>query len=481
MARSGGNSNRRAKRDLLLDLSAVKLYHYPWLAAGLFIEAGSIEPCKAAQFLLLALQKETNDGVCNRLAKLLATLARRMEAHEAARLLSCVLEHAIRTMHPATRNTLAEGLAHAAVQMEPREKARGLERVASDLISGLSGEKNNELIKTTSEALTIVAGRMEAGASARVLREAASVLTKALEIDKDASVRPGLARGLATLGGRMERRDGERELGQAARIMIADLEQEVDARFRKSLAESLAVVAGGMGPRERVQLLRQAAGILTLALEEEKKAFAQNALAQGLAAMAKGLSREEAVAMCSPALQTMRRTAATETNQQNRQVLEISAVILLSVLDNPDGKRVAATAAYRLCSSREANSRWSDAGSDIGIDDLDALLTDGRQSEVSRRARGVATALGFVCTTPVHALPALPAVGEPLPCRLSTPDLVELLKMPTCYGEARKVVLKHLGNRYVRPFANHWEFVRFAQEQHLALDLLSPPKRPKRP
>jgi hypothetical protein len=63
---------------------------------------------------------------------------------------------------------------------------------------------------------------------------------------------------------------------------------------------------------------------------------------------------------------------------------------------------------------------------------------------------------------------------------LSTQDLVDLLKMPTCFGEARKVVLKHLGNRYGRTFANHWEFVRFAQEQHLDLDLLSPPKRPKR-
>jgi len=79
------------------------------------------------------------------------------------------------------------------------------------------------------------------------------------------------------------------------------------------------------------------------------------------------------------------------------------------------------------------------------------------------------------------ALPVLPAVSEPLPCRLSTQDLVELLKMPTCFGEARKVVLKHLGNRYGRVFANHWEFVRFAQKQHFDLNLTSPPKRWRRP
>jgi hypothetical protein len=38
-------------------------------------------------------------------------------------------------------------------------------------------------------------------------------------------------------------------------------------------------------------------------------------------------------------------------------------------------------------------------------------------------------------------------------------------------------VLKHLGNRYSLVFANQREFVRFAQEQHLDLDLTSPPKR----
>jgi hypothetical protein len=100
---------------------------------------------------------------------------------------------------------------------------------------------------------------------------------------------------------------------------------------------------------------------------------------------------------------------------------------------------------------------------------------------VSGRTVVAATLMGLVNATPLAALPALPTASEALPCRLSTQDLVELLKMPTCFGEARKVVLKHLGNRYRRTFANHWEFVRFAQEQHLDLDLTSPPKRWRRP
>ena len=45
-------------------------------------------------------------------------------------------------------------------------------------------------------------------------------------------------------------------------------------------------------------------------------------------------------------------------------------------------------------------------------------------------------------------------------------------------GEARRVVLDHLGNRYHRTFADVWEFVRFAKEQNLDLDFTSPPRRP---
>ena len=50
--------------------------------------------------------------------------------------------------------------------------------------------------------------------------------------------------------------------------------------------------------------------------------------------------------------------------------------------------------------------------------------------------------------------------------------------MPTCFGEARRVVLDHLGDFHGRRFSNHWEFVRFAREKGLQLDLTTPPRRP---
>src|SRR5262249_23681165 len=55
----------------------------------------------------------------------------------------------------------------------------------------------------------------------------------------------------------------------------------------------------------------------------------------------------------------------------------------------------------------------------------------------------------------------------------------ELLKMPTCIGEARRVVLDQLGHRYRRTFTDVWEFVHFSEEQKLGLDLTSPPQKPE--
>jgi hypothetical protein len=69
--------------------------------------------------------------------------------------------------------------------------------------------------------------------------------------------------------------------------------------------------------------------------------------------------------------------------------------------------------------------------------------------------------------------PALDSPPQPLPAEV----LVELLKHPLCAGEARRVVLNALGERYHRTFADQWDFVRFAAEQNLDLDLISPPKR----
>ena len=66
---------------------------------------------------------------------------------------------------------------------------------------------------------------------------------------------------------------------------------------------------------------------------------------------------------------------------------------------------------------------------------------------------------------------------NPRPQPLPPQALVELLKRPGIFGEARRVVLDALEVTYQRPFKDVWEFVEYAQKHQPPLDLLSPPKR----
>ena len=93
-----------------------------------------------------------------------------------------------------------------------------------------------------------------------------------------------------------------------------------------------------------------------------------------------------------------------------------------------------------------------------------AVVTCIEPEEVAPRSLLAANAItGWLLSSPRlgNAVMLMPA-AEPLPCRLSTQQLVELLKMPTCVGEARTVILELLANRYRQPFADVWEFVEWA-------------------
>ncbi len=98
---------------------------------------------------------------------------------------------------------------------------------------------------------------------------------------------------------------------------------------------------------------------------------------------------------------------------------------------------------------------------------------------MTQRTRAVATTVGLLAHAgqPAFALPPLLDASKPLP-PLPPQVLVNLLKHPCCVAMARRAVLDQLARRYGRPFADQWDFVRFAAEQHSDLDLTSAPTRP---
>jgi hypothetical protein len=495
---------------------------------------------QAARVLTQALDKETESYTRGSLAKGLVAVAGRLEPGEAARVLIQALEKA----EPTESNALAEGLAAVADGLEPGEAARVLGQAARLLTQALDNKKNArsrwspakglgavagrleageaarvltqtldketdaDAQKALAEGLAAVAGRLEPGEAAGVLGQAGRVLTHALDKKADAHGR-ALAEGLAAVAGGLEPGEAARVLGQAARVLSQALDKETSTYSRESLAKGLAAVAGGLEPGEAARVLGQAAAVLTQALDKEMNPYSREslawglaavagrleplqaarvlsqaldretdgkarvALAEGLAAVSGRLSPTKASRMCASVVHTLLRAAGAETEGGNQSLLEREVAKVMQTLDPELASSLSKKLVLDLCSDRNVNY--------FRYENLDVLLSNASQPEVSRRAAAVATAVGLAGAKPFAALPHLLAAAEPLPCRLSTQDLIELLKMPTCFGDARKVILKHLGNRYGRRFANHWEFVRFAREQRLDLDFTTPPKRPALP
>jgi hypothetical protein len=442
------------------------------LAEGLAALAGRLGPAeaarvcgRAAQVLGHALEKQTNGQTCLYLAEGLAALAGRLGPAEAARVCgraAQVLGHALeKQTNGFWRQCVAEGLAVVAKRLDNPTQA------AEILARALETEKEAYSQHDLAKSLAAVAGRLEPAQAARICEQAALALGMALQKERKAELRSALAKGLVAVTGPMGLADTHRICGQVAQVLGHALDNETDARACLHLAEGLAALAGRLGPAEAARVCGRAAQVLGHALETERRPDYRLALAGSLAALATQLEPAEAAKVCA---------LAVETFDDEPKVRGMPAG-LIQPLDPKQAATISKKMAAYLCSQESEDGPLLTNSGAL----LDAYLSNASRPGVIRRTAALITGAGLAESGPFSALPALSVPSEPLSCRLSTQDLVDLLKMPTCFGGARKVVLKHLGNRYGRRFANHWEFVRFAREQHLDLDFTTPPKRSFRP
>ncbi len=443
------------------------------LAAGLAAVAGRLEPAEAGRILTQALEKERDAYARASLAAGLAAVAERLEPAEAARVCAAAARLLTQALEKETgadaRQDLAAGLAAVAAvaeRLEPTEAARIFAAAAHRLMQALEKETNADARHNWAEDLAAVAGRLEPA-------EAGRLLTQALEKELDADTCGSIAAGLATVAGRLEPAEAARVCAAAARLLTQALAKETDADARRSLAAGMAMVAGRLEPAEAARLCAEAARLLKQALEKETNAAARQSLAGGLVSMTGRLEPAEAARIGKEVLRSLLprlnpdpRTIPTNNLQDVSSEFKVLA-ILLQTLD------VESVQPLVLALSRQIVS----AG-DSYAEALELLLTDTTRLPVRRRTVALVAAVGSEAGGPLTGLPFLPVAREPLACRLTTPDLVELLKLPTCVRQVRRVVLDQLGNRYGRRFETHWDFVRYAQEQGLNLDFTTPPQRP---
>jgi tRNA A-37 threonylcarbamoyl transferase component Bud32 len=435
-------------------------------AAGRVAPAAATQVCtEAARFLSQELRQAEDSRDAIQAARELAAVTERLEPAEASRIGAEIARTFLRAVEQnkdfQTWCAAAVALATVARRLEPAEASRLCTEAARLLSKTLGQEQEDRARWELAQALGAVADLIEAN-------EAVQLLSQALAQESENTTRKLLATGLASAAQRLAP-------AEAARLLVRALEREskLDAGSPDVYAKSLAVVARRLEPAEATRVCTEAARILSQALKRPAD-DARGPLAEGLAAVASCLEPAEATRVCTEAARFFLRDREVRSQDGTYREEELLR-IFLPFLESDKALNTARALVRRLASE---GYQWNFGESGGYGKVLDHLLTFASQPHFPRRRTVVAAAVASAANGPLASLPFLPESVEPFPCSFPSQDLVDLLKMPTCVGKARRIILDYLRNRYHRRFNTHWDFVRYAQEQGLNLDFTTPPKRP---
>jgi tRNA A-37 threonylcarbamoyl transferase component Bud32 len=425
-------------------------------AEGLSAVAARMAPEEGADLLGRTLAAVTDAEARRALADGLSAVAVRMKSEEAARVsaeaAALLLKAMSETTHPDSLGNLAKGISALAAQIDRKEAARVSAEAAAMIARALKSDRDSYSL---TEALSALAARMEpAEAAGRLLQALTTSTTFA---------RANVARGLSATAARRSPTEAAALLTKA--MTTADTADDATLYF---LAEGLSAASARMEPGDAARVSAEGVKALRHAMTLTKDVATLSVLAEGVAALAARMEPRESARVSTEVAalltQTMSRAAGPFEQQRVAEALAAAAVRL-------EPGDAAVLLMQTMSAYPDADTRL------ILAQGLSAVLGDLRREE---RARAVAAAAGglHVCQGMHGLLFVLRPASEPFPRRLSDRQLAELLKHPLCIGVARRAVLDQLEIHHRRTFTDQWEFVNFAEEQKLGLDLLGPPKRP---
>jgi hypothetical protein len=476
-------TDRYAQSEMAETLAAVAAWMDQAEAAHLAAETGRL--------LADALAKETNQTARSRLLDALGAVAHRMDQAEAEAVARRLADSLDTEKDAAVVIKLAGALGAAAARLGPAEA----DALAGRLADALAKEREPFARSRLASALGAVAARMgptEAEAVARRLTDALGaetdpgaryVLVGALgavterlgpaevatlagrlaePLGRATAMEVGWAKVLGTVAARMKPDDAAAFAGRLAGALV----KEANWNTRSNLASALAVVAARLAPAEAAALTRPLAD----ALGTEKDPGVRASLAKALGAVAARMDPAEAAALAGHLADALAKDK------------DLTAPYVRSALATALGEAVSRmdpAEAARLLANVLAEETFTAAQSQLA-EALRAVATRIEPGEVAPRSLLAAQAVtgGITPAPQLGQAVTLLRAAEPLPCRFTTQQLVDFLKMPTCVGRFRTVILELLGNRYHRAFADQWEFVEFAEKNLPDIDLKSPPKRP---
>jgi hypothetical protein len=464
--REAARSCRQAAKTLSQAMDTANPYALQGLAQSLAALGPWLEPQEAgrlwartAAMITQAMATTTTPYALPQLARALEVVAPGLDARHAADTVVTLSQTIQKTTNPRAIYPLVHGLDVIAARLEPGEAARLCAQTAATFAQAMAKTTDPLALSNLAHAVAVMAKRLDRRAGDRLCAETAATLSQAMAKTTNQNALAALAQGMAVVAPCLE----PKHAPQATATLSRFIGNQKDYVTPPALAQALLVVAGRLEPKDAAQ----ATVSLSEIIAKKKDLAGLPALAQALVAVAGRLGPKDAAQAGATLAQAMAKAT-------HPVALEVLAYGLAAVAARRDPKDAAATLFHIL-----ANTNPSNLGSHI----LAGILKSLDPLELSRRTSAVVAAFGCPASIgdPFTTAALVRPVLDPLPCRLSTPQLVELLKYPTYVGYARRLILDQLENRYGRKFADHWAFVRFAQQQNLGLDFTTPPKRPVLP
>ena len=221
----------------------------------------------------------------------------------------------------------------------------------------------------------------------------------------------------------------------------------------------------GLDARKR----QEAEGRLVRTLERPDLADESRIDVALTASALRGLSSPAAAVAAQTLLHALTRTNDAHALRYLAQGLSAAA----SRLEPEEADRVSAAAAATLVQAMAKTPVYFHSYQLWLIRILAAVLGNGRRPEHARR-------------WPPRPAPSRTIRGCPAPWRCWNrgafpaptvrPGAGGLAQAAALRRPRARAILDHLEHRYQRPFADQWDFVRFAEEQKLGFDFTSPPK-----
>jgi hypothetical protein len=436
--------------------------------ATVAVLAARMDPATAAKVMghvLGSMTKSSDQHTLKQLSAAVPILAARMDAKAAADMGGRAIDAMTRTTGSVPRQSLGVAVTALAALMD----ARAAEKAARPLLDIMSGTKDATAMSELAIAVAALAARMDSTAANKVAEEAANRALEVIASSKDHAAILPLSAALAALAPHLDTGAAQKAV---RRVLDAQKRGFPFPHVHQALVDAIAALGARVDTGAAAKVAAEAATPILDALAEANHPFSVVQLGTAVVTLAPRMDAAGAAEATGRVLDAMTRI----DRSASLHALGGAVAALAARID-----ATAAEKAVRQMLDAMANTQDAAALAELGA--TVAVLVARMEGEAAQNAAAKAASRALDARARAEnpdVRQTLDDAVATLTARLTDHGLVDLLKHPTCVGEARRLVLGEFSKRMKRDFADVWELADWLREHRPDVDLVSPPRRPER-